>query len=119
MTFSRLFDRLIAPVDRLTAALSDPSRRERTVIGVLFVYVAIWTIYGVLSKASHDVHPDMAEVVTWARELALGYPKHPPLSAWLAAAWFALFPAADWAFYLLAMLMAGLALWIAWRVAGD
>ena len=86
MTFPLLFDRLIAPVERLVAALTDPGRRERTLIAVLFAYVAIWTLYGVLAKASQDIHPDMAELVTWSRELALGYPKHPPLSAWLTVA---------------------------------
>ena len=85
---------------------------------VLVAYVAIWTVYGVLAKGSQDVHADMAEVVAWSRELALGY-KHPPLSAWVTAAWFAVFPVTDWAFYLLAMTSAGVALWTAWRLAGD
>jgi 4-amino-4-deoxy-L-arabinose transferase-like glycosyltransferase len=57
-------------------------------------------------------------VVAWSRELALGY-KHPPLSAWVTAAWFAVFPVTDWAFYLLAMTTVGVALWTAWRLAGD
>jgi len=61
----------------------------------------------------------MAEMFAWSRELAFGYSKHPPLGAWLTAAWFAVFPAADWSFYLLAMVVAAVALWIAWRLAGD
>jgi 4-amino-4-deoxy-L-arabinose transferase-like glycosyltransferase len=93
--------------------------RELAVIGVLLAYVAVWTLYGVLSKGSQDVHFDMAEMVAWSRELALGYPKHPPFGAWIAAAWFAIFPVTDWAFYLLAMTVAGLALWLAWRLFGD
>ncbi len=100
------------------AKLTDPRRREWTVALVLVAYVAIWTVYGVLAKGSQDVHADMAEVVAWSRELALGY-KHPPLSAWVTAAWFAVFPVTDWAFYLLAMTTAGVALWTAWRLAGD
>ena len=116
---ARLSDRLIAPAERLMAALRDPARRERTVILVLLAYVAIWTLYAVLAKGSQDVHTDMAEVFGWSRELAFGHLKHPPLSAWLTAAWFALFPAADWAFYLLAMSVAGIALWLAWHLAGD
>jgi 4-amino-4-deoxy-L-arabinose transferase-like glycosyltransferase len=119
MTIARLFSRLSAPVERLLAALCDPVRRERTVVAVLLGYVAIWTLYGVLAKASQDVHIDMAEIFGWSRELALGYPKHPPLTAWIMAGWFAVFPVADWAFYLLAMTVAGVALWIAWRLAQD
>ena len=100
------------------AQLTDPRRREWTAVLVLVAYVAIWTVYGVLAKGSQDVHADMAEVVAWSRELALGY-KHPPLSAWVTAAWFAVFPVTDWAFYLLAMTTVGVALWMAWRLAGD
>ena len=100
------------------AQLTDPRRREWMVVLVLVAYVAIWTVYGVLAKGSQDVHADMAEVVAWSRELALGY-KHPPLSAWVTAAWFAVFPVTDWAFYLLAMTTVGVALWTAWRLAGD
>src|SRR4029077_20577891 len=90
----------------------------RTVIAVLLGYVALWTLYGVLAKAGQDVHADMSEQVALAREWALGYPKHPPLAMVVVRAWFAVFPAADWAYYLLAMANAGLALWIVWRLAG-
>jgi 4-amino-4-deoxy-L-arabinose transferase-like glycosyltransferase len=119
MTKPRLFDRLVAPAERLLAALSDPARRERTARIALIAYVAVWTLYGVLAKASQDVHPDMSEMVAWSRGLAFGYPKHPPLGAWLTAAWFTVFPAADWSFYLFAMVVAGAALWIIWTIAGD
>jgi 4-amino-4-deoxy-L-arabinose transferase-like glycosyltransferase len=119
MTLESPQGRLLAPAERLASALTDPVRRERTVALVLIGYVAIWTLYGVLAKSSQDLHVDMTEVAAWARELALGYPKHPPLSAWIAAAWFAVFPAADWAFYLLSMTVVGATLWIAWHLAGD
>jgi 4-amino-4-deoxy-L-arabinose transferase-like glycosyltransferase len=119
MTTASLLDRLATPAERLLAALSDPTRRERTVIVALVAYVAVWTLYGVLAKAGQDLHSDMLEMLAWSRELALGYPKHPPLAAWLVAAWFAVFPVADWSFYLRAMTVAGVALWIVWRLAGD
>jgi 4-amino-4-deoxy-L-arabinose transferase-like glycosyltransferase len=119
MTTSRLFDRFAAPAKRLLAALSDPARRERTAIVTLIAYVAVWTLYGVLAKASQDLHSDMTEMVAWSRELAFGYPKHPPLAAWLTGLWFAVFPTTDWSFYLFAMTVAGVALWIVWKIAGD
>jgi hypothetical protein len=108
----------LAFAERLLAALADPDRRERAVIAALLGYVALWTLYGVLAKAGQDVHADMSEQFALAHELALGYPKHPPLAMVVVRAWFALFPAADWAYYLLAMVNAGLALWIVWRLSG-
>jgi len=110
--------RLLLPVERLVAALVDPARRERAVIAVLAGYVVVWTLYGALAKASQDLHFDMSELAAWARAPALGYPKHPPLAPWLVGAWFSLWPAADWAYYLLAIATAALTLWVAWRVSG-
>lgn len=112
-------DRLLVPIERLTAALCDPRKRERTVVALLAVYVVVWTLYGVLAKGSQDIHFDMAEAAAWSRELALGNAKHPPLSGWLAGAWFTVFPSADWAYYLLAITLPALALWIAWRLSAD
>src|SRR5438270_669906 len=113
-TVADLAGAVLGPLERLAAALVDPSRRERTAAQLLIAYVAVWTLYGVLAKGSQDVHFDMGEAVAWSREPAFGYSKHPPLSAWIVKAWFTIFPLADWAYYLLAMALAGLALWIAW-----
>ena len=60
-------------------------------------YGALWFVYGVIAKSSQDLNADMGEMVVWTRELALGYPKHPPLLAYILWAWFKVFPLADWA----------------------
>src|SRR5260221_2396163 len=106
----------LARIERLFDALADPARGERTVVAVLLGYVALWTLYGAIAKGSQDIHADMSEQFALGRELALGYPKHPPLAMAVVRAWFAVFPTADWAYYLLAMVNVGLALWIAWRL---
>jgi len=106
-------------LDRLIAALTDPARRERAVVAVLAGYCALWSLYGAIAKGSQDIHFDMGEMVAWSRETFWGTPKHPPFGAWLVSAWFGIFPLADWAYYLFAMVLATLALWIAWKVAGS
>jgi 4-amino-4-deoxy-L-arabinose transferase-like glycosyltransferase len=103
-------------IERLLDALCDPARRERTAIMVLLGYVALWTLYAAIAKGSQDIHIDMSEQFVFARELALGYAKHPPLAMAVVRAWFSIFPTTDWAYYLLAMANVGLALWIAWRL---
>src|SRR3974390_3113280 len=108
---------LTAALDRLVAALADPARRQPTTALVLAGYCGLWTLYGAIAKGSQDVHFDMGEMVAWARETGWGTPKHPPFGAWLVGAWFSLFPLADWAYYLFAMALATLALWIAWRLS--
>ena len=104
---------------RLRAALTDPARQDRTVLILLALNWVVWTAYGTMAKAPQGLHPDMTEIVAWSRDLALGYLKHPPFAAWLAAGWFAIMPMAEWSYYALAMLMPVAALWIAWRLMGD
>jgi 4-amino-4-deoxy-L-arabinose transferase-like glycosyltransferase len=103
---------------RLADALTDPRRGERAVIWLLLAYTIVWTLYGILAKSSQDLHFDMSELVGLSREPALGYPHHPPLAAFVVKLWFLIFPFADWAYYLLAIALAALSLWIAWRLLG-
>jgi 4-amino-4-deoxy-L-arabinose transferase-like glycosyltransferase len=103
--------------ERLFDALIDPARCERVMLLLFGGYVAAWSIYAAIAKSSQDIHPDMGEIVAWSREAGIGTPKHPPLAAWLVRAWFSVFPREDWAYYLLAMIMPTVALWITWRIA--
>ena len=84
---------------------------------LLVGYCALWSLYGALAKGSQDVHFDMGEMVAWSRDAGIGTPKHPPLAAWLVRAWFTIFPLADWAYYVFAMVITTFALWVAWRVS--
>ena len=106
------------PIHALRRALIDPARRERSVVLALAAYVVLWTIYGTIAKSSQGLHPDMTELIAWSRDLAWGY-KHPPLAALMVRIWFSVFPVAEWSYYLLAMLMPAIALWIAWRLSAD
>ncbi len=103
--------------ERLLDALTDPLRRERVAVLAVLGYVALWTLYAISAKGSQDIHADMSEQYTLGRELAWGYSKHPPLPMVMVRAWFAVLPTADWAYYLLAVATAGLALWIVWRLS--
>ena len=109
---------LFQPIDRLRAALTDPARRERSVLLALAAYRVLWTVYGTIAKSGQGLHPDMTELLDWSRHLAWGY-KHPPLAAAIVRLWFSVFPVAAWSYYLLAMLMPTLTLWIVWRLSAD
>ncbi len=75
-----------------------------------------------LDRLSHacervvDLHPDQLEVYAWSRHPSAGYYKHPPLGGLIGTAWFAVFPAADWSFRLLAMTNAAVALFAIERI---
>jgi 4-amino-4-deoxy-L-arabinose transferase-like glycosyltransferase len=110
---------VLAPIERIVDALVDPRRRERAAIVVLAAYALAWWCYAVIAKSSQDLHFDMGEMVAVSREHVLGTAKHPPMGAWLVGLWFGVFPLADWAYYLFAVLVATAGLWIAWRLAAD
>jgi hypothetical protein len=111
--------RLLAPLERVLDALTNRARGESNVIIALIAYALVWTLYGVLAKGSQDLHYDMAEQVALAREPAFGYARHPPLAALVVKAWFSVFPLTDGSYYLLAMTVVSLTLWITWRLLGD
>ena len=81
-------------------------------------YAAAWSLYGAIAKGSQDLHFDIGEMFAWSHQVSLSAPTHPPLGAWLTRAWFLIMPRQDWAFYLFGIVLATVALWIAWRVAG-
>src|SRR5258708_31398120 len=80
-------------VEGLLDALTDPARRERTAVAVLLGYVALWTLYGTLAKASQDINSDMSGHYVLSRALGSGDPKHPPFCMGVLRACCSLSPA--------------------------
>jgi 4-amino-4-deoxy-L-arabinose transferase-like glycosyltransferase len=103
----------------LVEGLIDPARRRRAALVFALGYAALWTLYGIIAKSSQDLNADMAEMVVWTREPALGYPKHPPLLAWILWAWFKIFPLADWAYILLAALTVAAGIYLAIELSAE
>lgn len=109
--------RRTASPSRAIGAFLDHADDGRATALLLALFVVAWTAFQVISYASLDLHPDLVEVFAWSRHPSPGYYKHPPLGALMAAGWFSVFPIADWAFHLLAMANAALALFIVDRIA--
>jgi len=97
----------------------DAAPSALQLLALLAIFVAVWTLYGVISGAPAAIHNDTVEAYVWGREFQFGYFQHPPFWAWIAGLWFEVFPRADWAFVLLAMLNAGLGLYGSWMLIGD
>jgi Dolichyl-phosphate-mannose-protein mannosyltransferase len=87
------------------------------VAGALGCFAALWMLYDI-SLAPVDLRWDASEASLWAQHFAFGY-KHPPMTGWLFALWFAVFPRADWAEHLLYLTMTVATLAVAWRLLRD
>jgi 4-amino-4-deoxy-L-arabinose transferase-like glycosyltransferase len=108
---------VLAPIEKALAAWYDREPSGGGVAILLCLFVAIWTLFQIISYASIDLHPDPLEVFAWSRHPSAGYFKHPPLGAWIAAIWFAVLPRADWAFQLLGNVNAAVGLYAIYLLA--
>jgi 4-amino-4-deoxy-L-arabinose transferase-like glycosyltransferase len=109
-----LAERLVGAGVRL---LTD--RSEAAIVAfVLAFFVAAWMLFWAVSTASVDVHYDASEAIVWAQHFAFGY-KHPPLTGWLFALWFSVFPRQQWAMNLLTVATSAVALAVSWRLLRD
>jgi 4-amino-4-deoxy-L-arabinose transferase-like glycosyltransferase len=87
------------------------------VAGFVALHVVLWTVILTRLRAAQEIHFDVAEAFAWGQKFLLGYGKHPPLSGWVAGAWFMLFPVTDWSTYALAMVTVGVGMMICWAIA--
>ncbi len=82
------------------------------------LFVLAWTVHGAIVASGTPLHYDLLEAYAWGREFQLGYNQHGPFWAWIAGAWFQLFPKSNTPFILLEALNAALGLLGAWRLTG-
>jgi len=103
---------------RRSVRFLSAEREGAIVAAILIAFVAAWMLFWEVSTASVDVHYDASEAVIWAQHFAFGY-KHPPLTGWLFALWFSIFPHAQWAMNLLTVLTSAVGLAVGWRLLRD
>lgn len=73
--------------------------RNLSLLGLLPIHAVVWTFAAWLSWGNLDRQGDMVENYAWGIEWQAGYSKHPPLFAWITAAWFRVFPHVDIAYF--------------------
>ncbi|MGH8461515.1 MAG: glycosyltransferase family 39 protein [Stenotrophobium sp.] len=78
---------------------------------LLFGNLLAWWLAAIIANANLDGYGDMLETFTWGQRWNWSNFKHPPLSGWVAALWFDLFPHNDAFYYLLScvIVVAGVA----------
>jgi 4-amino-4-deoxy-L-arabinose transferase-like glycosyltransferase len=105
---------LLHPAARFVAS----SAEGRVVTWAITGFIAVWFVYDTVSLWPVALHWDASEAALWAQHFAFGY-KHPPMTAWLFSLWFAIFPRADWAAHLLAIIICAVTLAVSWRLTRD
>lgn len=102
----------------VVGAWYDQERNGRAIWILLALFVAFWVCFHLIVFSAIGLSDDLIEVFNWSRHLSAGYSKHPPLAGLMAAAWFSVFPIAEWSFHLLAMVNCAIALFAIYMIAG-
>jgi len=84
-------------------------------LGWLTLHLVGWSVVPWLTN--HSLHLDTIEALVWGREWEWGYDKHPPLSAWAAEGFGAMF--GDWGLYFLSQVCVVLAGCGVWMLGGE
>jgi 4-amino-4-deoxy-L-arabinose transferase-like glycosyltransferase len=83
-----------------------------------FLFFLAWAAAESILNADRALHYDLFEAYAWGKEFQLGYNQHGPFWAWIAGAWFLLFPNTNTSFVLLQALNATLGVFGAWMLIG-
>ncbi len=104
-----------------TPRLSEPARAAEpaTVCFWLLIvaHAMIWTLVCVFTQPNPPL--DMVEMLYWGQQWQLGYHKHPPLPAWIAAGTWELAGGQPWALYLVCQLTVVATFWAVWQLARE
>lgn len=87
------------------------------VFALIALFAGLLTAYAMLGRYNLDLHGDMVENFAWGIGWQFGYYKHPPLFAWITAAWFSVLPRTNLSYFLLSSANVGLGLWAMWRIS--
>ncbi len=85
-------------------------------IGVV-VHVILWTLVCVLTQPNLPL--DMVEMIFWGEQWQLGYHKHPPLPAWVAAFLWKIGNHSPWLMYLASQMTIAVTFWAVWKLARE
>jgi 4-amino-4-deoxy-L-arabinose transferase-like glycosyltransferase len=109
--------RQASPARARTPPQTESRLCARVFWGWLILRTVAWTCLTSLSQANAPL--DLIEWLGWGHEWRWGYPKHPPLPAWIAEVSAQLSPGGVWGVYLASYLCIAVCLWVVWRLGRE
>ena len=80
-------------------------------------HLIIWTFVPTLTN--NNLPLDTIEALAWGSDLAWGFNKHPPMSAFFPEVFFQIFGARDWAYYLLSQIFVLIAFYYVFKLSCE
>jgi 4-amino-4-deoxy-L-arabinose transferase-like glycosyltransferase len=106
-----------SPAAGSAAPTSEHDRCARLFWVWLVCRTAFWTGLAYLTQPNAPL--DLIEWLAWGHEWRWGYPKHPPLPAWIAEVFVHLSPGDVWGVYVASYLVSAVCLWAVWRLGRE
>ena len=97
------------------AAQHDPTIRLFWIMMVC--HFLAWIVVCLLTQPNMPL--DMVEMLYWGQQWELGYHKHPPLPAWLAAGAWSISGGHAWLMYVVSQLTIVATFWAVWQLARE
>ena len=90
---------------------------KRNINNLFYIFVLVhlitWTIVPTLTN--NNLPLDTIEALAWGSDLAWGFNKHPPASAFFVEIIYQIFGSQDWAYYFLSQLFVIISFFIVWK----
>jgi len=100
---------------------SSPDRAPSAYARLFWIWLvgrtALW--FGVAVCTLPNAPLDLLEWLAWGFQFTWGFPKHPPLPAWVCGAFAWLSPGDVWGVYLCSYLHVAVCLWAAWQLGRE
>jgi len=94
---------------------------KRNINNLFYIFVLVhlitWTIVPTLTN--NNLPLDTIEALAWGSDLAWGFNKHPPASAFFVEIIYQIFGSQDWAYYFLSQLFVIISLFVVWKLSED
>ncbi len=83
----------------------------------IFFHLLLWT--AVPSISNLNLPLDTIEALAWGSNLAWGFNKHPPFSAFAVEFFYMIFGSSDWAYYLLSQIFLIITFFFVWKLSNE
>jgi 4-amino-4-deoxy-L-arabinose transferase-like glycosyltransferase len=94
---------------------------KRNINNLFYIFVLVhlitWTIVPTLTN--NNLPLDTIEALAWGSDLAWGFNKHPPASAFFVEIIYQIFGSQDWAYYFLSQLFVIISFFVVWKFSED
>ena len=97
------------------------TNNAKNINNIFYIFVTAHIIFWTLvpSLTNNNLPLDTIEALAWGSDLAWGFDKHPPMSAFFLEVFFQIFGSQDWAYYMLSQIFVIISFYFVFRLSKE